>query len=60
MVIEIKKKYSKKKKDALLKQAATLQNKWVEKKVSLADFFGAELQKVDPLVYQRRIRNEWD
>jgi len=60
MVIEIKKKYSKKKKEALIQQAVAIQKQLVKKKRRLVDFFGAEPHTIDPLVYQKKVRNEWD
>ncbi len=60
MQIEIKKKFSKKKKEALIQQAVAIQKQLVKKKRRLVDFFGAEPQTTDPLVYQKKVRNEWD
>ena len=60
MVIEIKKKYSTKKKAALKQQAVAMQQQLGKQKKTLADFFGAELQKTNPLAYQKKVRNEWE
>lgn len=59
MGIEIKKKYSKKKKAALIQQAVAMQQQLGKQKKTLADFFGAEPQESNPLAYQKKVRNEW-
>jgi hypothetical protein len=56
MVIEIKKKYSEKKKKELLNKL----RKEVAQKRSLREFFGILKTGEDGLEFQKRVRNEWD
>jgi hypothetical protein len=56
MVIEIKKKYSEKKKKELLEKA----KKQAEKPKTLRDVFGILKDGVDGLKFQKTVRSEWD
>lgn len=56
MVVEIKKKYSEKKKKALLEKV----QKVATKGPSLKDVFGILKDGVDGLEYQKKIRSEWE
>jgi hypothetical protein len=56
MVVEIKKKYSEKKKRALLEKV----QKVAKKGPSLKDVFGILKDGLDGLEYQKKVRSEWD
>jgi hypothetical protein len=56
MVVEIKKKFSEKKKKALLEKV----QKVATKGPSLKDVFGILKDGLDGLEYQKKVRSEWD
>lgn len=56
MVVEIKKKYSDKKKRELLDKV----RKEAAKAPTLKDVFGIFKDKVDGLEFQKKVRSEWD
>ena len=57
MVVEIKKKYSEKKKKELIEK---VRKEAGSKKPSLRDVFGIYKDGVDGLAFQKMVRNEWD
>jgi hypothetical protein len=57
MVVEIKRKYSEKKKKELIEK---VRNEAGRRKPSLKDVFGIYKDDIDGLAFQKKVRNEWD